>query len=93
MSELKQRMSSREFSMWKAYLRIEPSLETQLRYVGAQIVSSLYNINRGKNQPVSVEDVLLKFESPIAPIDTAAGWKTMKAQLISQFSKVIKKEG
>lgn len=93
MAELKQRMSSYEFSMWNAYLRIEPPMEFQLRYVGAQIASTIYNMFRGKgSKPGTVEEFLLKFESPMQKHDTSFGWKAIKCQLRTQFNKK-RKEG
>jgi tRNA uridine 5-carbamoylmethylation protein Kti12 len=59
------RLTARQFINWEIYDAIEPFGQLREDYRTAQIVSLLYNVNRGKHDKAkSVEDFLLKFEEP-----------------------------
>ena len=61
-SELKQRMSGREFFRWIAYSVIEPWGEERADLRAAMIASTIANVNRGKGRPVvPIERFMPKF--------------------------------
>lgn len=60
-------MGSREFAEWKKFDRVGPIGESGAAWRNANIVATLYNLNRDSRkhpQPFPVSDFLLHFREP-----------------------------
>ncbi len=87
-AELQRRMSSAEFTRWKAYFRLEPGepFRTDLRFaVLARLISNMF---RGKGQqPASIDDFMVYSnvkrrkakEGPKTVAEMKSLWASIKA--------------
>lgn len=84
--ELMNRMSSREFSEWMAFYRLEP-FGSEIELFGHGITAStVYNVNRGKNKKaLDPSDFVPNFEEEARP-------KTM-TELIAHVERMNKMFG
>jgi hypothetical protein len=58
-------ISSRELIEWRLFFEMEPVGERRQDLHAAQIVGTLANIHRGKNQPpIKLSECLLNFDPP-----------------------------
>jgi hypothetical protein len=92
-AELQRKMSSAEFTRWKAYFKLEPGepFRTDLRF--AVIARLLANIFRGKgDRPATVEDFMVfsnakrrkAKEKPKTVAEMKSLWASIKAVLGAQ---------
>lgn len=58
LSEIETTMTSSELSGWQEYYAIEPFGQWRDNYHSAQLCALLYNVNRGKGQPVAAADYM-----------------------------------
>jgi hypothetical protein len=55
-------MTAKQFRQWELYDEVEPIGDVRSDYQSAQIVQTLYNVNRGKkDKPLKIQDCVLKF--------------------------------
>jgi len=57
-AELEETMSSSEFSEWLEYYELSPFGAWRDNYHSAQIASLIYNANRGKSNPMGIDNFM-----------------------------------
>lgn len=60
-AEVHEKVSGEELRWWMAYNRISPISKDRDDYNSALIAQAIYNVNRGKNKPLKIDEVKLKW--------------------------------